>query len=76
VADAARVRGRVVLLVDDVVTTSSTVAECAAALRKAGAAAVDVLAAALAVPPGTPEPEPLRRAAAWTWRSLVPSWRR
>lgn len=42
-------RGATVLLVDDVVTTSGTAAECAAALGRAGAAAVDVFAAALAV---------------------------
>ncbi len=41
--------GRTVLLVDDVVTTGGTVAECARALKRAGAETVDVLAAALPV---------------------------
>ena len=40
-------QGKHVLLVDDVVTTMGTVTECAAALRRAGAASVDVLAVAL-----------------------------
>lgn len=38
----ARVRGKAVLLVDDVVTTSATTTECARVLRRAGAASVDV----------------------------------
>lgn len=41
--------GERVLLIDDVVTTGGTVGECARALRRAGAAYVDVLAFALAV---------------------------
>jgi ComF family protein len=49
VSDAARVRGRRVLLVDDVFTTSATFSECADALLRAGAARVAVLALARAV---------------------------
>lgn len=41
-------KGKTVLLVDDVVTTSTTVSECARALKRAGAVTVDVLAVALA----------------------------
>jgi ComF family protein len=44
---AAGVRGRRVLLIDDVVTTGSTVGACARALSRAGAAQVDVLALAI-----------------------------
>jgi ComF family protein len=43
----ARVEGRKILLIDDVITTGSTVGACARALRRAGAARVDVLALAL-----------------------------
>lgn len=45
----AAVQGRRVLLVDDVYTTGSTVKECSHALRRAGAAEVDVLVLARAV---------------------------
>ncbi len=43
----AGLKGRNVLLVDDVVTTGATVDACARALKRAGAARVDVLALAL-----------------------------
>lgn len=49
VAQAAAVRGRRVLLFDDVYTTGSTVNDCARALLQAGADTVDVLVLARAV---------------------------
>lgn len=44
------IKGARVLLIDDVVTTAGTVTECARILKRAGAARIDVLAAAMAVP--------------------------
>jgi ComF family protein len=48
---AAEVAGQRILLVDDVFTTGATVGECARTLKKAGAAAVDVLTLARVVRP-------------------------
>ncbi|MEO0672952.1 MAG: ComF family protein, partial [Pseudomonadota bacterium] len=44
---ASRIAGANVVLIDDVITTGSTVNACARVLRKAGAARIDVLAAAI-----------------------------
>jgi ComF family protein len=49
IGDAARLRGRRVLVVDDVFTTGATFSECAEALLRAGASQVHVLALARAV---------------------------
>lgn len=47
-----RIVGRRLLLIDDVLTSGATAESCAGALLQAGAAGVDVLAAARTPPPG------------------------
>ncbi|HEY4485052.1 MAG TPA: phosphoribosyltransferase family protein, partial [Nitrospiria bacterium] len=47
-----KIRGRRILLIDDVLTTGATVNECARILKRAGAKGVYVLTAARTVPGG------------------------
>jgi ComF family protein len=49
VRDPERVRGRSILLIDDVLTTGATAEACARALKRAGAAKVEILALARVV---------------------------
>lgn len=51
----SRIEGRNVLLIDDVITTGATVNACARALKRAGAARVDVLALGIVTGEALPE---------------------
>jgi ComF family protein len=52
-AGKQRIKGKRVIVVDDVITTGATVEACAKTLRRGGATHVDVLALARAVEPTT-----------------------
>jgi predicted amidophosphoribosyltransferase len=49
VPDTARVAGKTVILIDDVLTTGSTAESCARALKRAGAARVELVSFARVV---------------------------
>ncbi len=49
VADASLIRGKCLLLLDDVMTTGATLNECARVLKEAGAVRVDILVLARAI---------------------------
>ena len=70
---AAAVRGRSVVIVDDVITTGATVEACASVLRDAGARDVRAISAALAVAARSQPPSRPRRRPAAVPRRCAPS---
>jgi predicted amidophosphoribosyltransferase len=50
-AGKERIKGKRIILIDDVITTGATAEACARVLKRAGAVGVDVLALARAVEP-------------------------
>lgn len=70
---AAALRGRSVVLVDDVITTGATVEACASVLRGAGAREVRAVSVALAVAARSQPPSPPRRHPAPARRRCAPS---
>jgi ComF family protein len=67
VTDAAALRGREILLIDDIMTTGATARECSRVLLAAGAAKVWVATAARAQPEPVPDaaPPPAQTFARW-----------
>ena len=49
IKDSAPIKGKRIILIDDIITTGSTVKECALVLKKAGAKSVDILTIARTV---------------------------
>ena len=70
---AAAIRGRSVVIVDDVITTGATVEACAAVLRNAGARDVRAVSVALAVAARSRPPFPPQRRPAAVRRRCAPS---
>lgn len=73
-SNGAAIRGRSVVIVDDVITTGATVEACAAVLRSAGARNVRAVSAAMAVAARSQPPSPPPRRPAPARHRCAPSW--